>query len=307
MDQMWGPRLYIFLSEKDEKHYGQDIQNMFSKNLPYSYKGFSTNYSDPDVEGISSMEPITEGAIRHLIFVTSVEAFISRTLGLKWQGDLSPKQWLGALDQSLIELVTGDIYDDGLGTLSDIRSSLQFFPMDVARVRLAALWQGIAQEMAFVGRNRDTEDLFSVKMISSRLVNILMKMCFYIEKQYIPYSKWFGHGFKRLDCYEVMAPLVEGVLLSNHAQEVEVNLANLYLKVLELQNLTDFTNVPIDAEVTNYFGRPYKVLFPEQICQGLLNSVKTPVLKSIKLDDIALLVISNGIEISSYSQWMSKR
>jgi hypothetical protein len=302
---MWGPRLYLFVTEEDEKNFGRDIEGMLSENLPYNYKGFSTNYSDTDTEGISSMQPISEGAIRHLIFVTSLEGFVGRTLGPQWQGDLSTKGWLGALDQSLIELVAGEIYYDGLGTLNTMRSHLKFFPMDVARVRLAALWQGIAQEMAFVGRNRDTGDLLSVKMISSRLVNILMKMCFYLEKQYIPYSKWFGHGFKQLNCYEVMAPIFESVLTANDATQVECHLAKAYEQVLALQNLTDFTRAPVDAQVTDYYGRPYKVMFPERICRALLEPVKAPSLKSVKLDDVALLVTANGIDISNYSQWIS--
>mgnify|MGYP007070026497 CR=1 FL=1 len=39
-DHMWGPRFYLFLQEKDLT-LKSDLIDLFARNLPYAYKGYS--------------------------------------------------------------------------------------------------------------------------------------------------------------------------------------------------------------------------------------------------------------------------
>lgn len=305
MDHMWGPRLYIFVSKADNDLYGREIEKLLSKELPYKYNEFSTNYSNPDIEGVSSMEFIQEGEIRHLIWVTDAEGFVSRTIGSNWKGELNNAQWLGACDQSLIELVSGAIYHDGLGTLETMRTYFEFYPEDIVRLKLASLWVAISQEVAFIGRNRDIEDLLSVKMISARLVNTLMRMCFYLEGKYVPYSKWFGHGFRELKCSTDMSELFEEILTCNDMLTIENLLAEVYVIILELHNESGFTD-SISVKPSDYHGRPYKVLFADSIIEALISGIEDEKLKKYKLDDLALLLTSNGLDINNGLKWLKE-
>ena len=46
-DHMWGPRFYMFLS-KHEMSKKDKIFKVLSENLPYTYQGFSVNFTEPN-------------------------------------------------------------------------------------------------------------------------------------------------------------------------------------------------------------------------------------------------------------------
>lgn len=47
-DHMWGPRFYLFL-DKEDLRLKDKIEEVFSEKLPYTYKGYSVNLGEPDV------------------------------------------------------------------------------------------------------------------------------------------------------------------------------------------------------------------------------------------------------------------
>ena len=55
-DHMWGPRFYLFLSCEDiaEKEH---IFSVLSENLPYTYKGYSVNFTEPDPDDCGVQHP----------------------------------------------------------------------------------------------------------------------------------------------------------------------------------------------------------------------------------------------------------
>ncbi len=48
MDHNWGPHLQIFFSEADFIAYKHEVDEMLRTHLPYTYKGFSTNFTTGD-------------------------------------------------------------------------------------------------------------------------------------------------------------------------------------------------------------------------------------------------------------------
>jgi len=44
MDHDWGPRVILFLLEKDHKKHAKKISETLSKKLPPTYRGFSTHF-----------------------------------------------------------------------------------------------------------------------------------------------------------------------------------------------------------------------------------------------------------------------
>ena len=64
-DHEWGPRLLLFLSEEDYKKYEAAIDETLSRKLPYTFKGFSTNFSSGSVQW---QEYIQSGLIEHKVW-----------------------------------------------------------------------------------------------------------------------------------------------------------------------------------------------------------------------------------------------
>ena len=63
---------------------------------------------------------------------------------------------------------------------------------------LAAQWQRIAQEEAFLSRTIETGDQLAWRLVSGRLSRELMRLWFLFHSSYWPYPKWFGTAFYRL-------------------------------------------------------------------------------------------------------------
>lgn len=298
MDHMWGPRMYIFLEEEDKPVYEQELMTMFSMELPYLYKGYSTNYSNPDSEGVASMQQISQGTIRPLIWVVTVNGFVKGATGIDLTKPIKPVDWLLAGDQKLIEMVKGQVYYDGLGTLESMRERLSYFPDDVVRLKLLSMWHYIANEVAFIGRNRDLGSILGVKTIASRLVTCMMKMCFYMEGQFVPYSKWMTRSFEELECADKMSGIFEKILTSNDLLIIEDSLCEAYLKLIDLQNDLAITE-RVEAKMSDYYGRPYQVVFTEACQKALKEAVVNKKLLVYEINLISILQTSNGISVSN--------
>ena len=69
-DHMWGPRFYLFL-RKEDMWKKEEIMHALCENLPYSYKGYSVNFSvpDPNDHGVQVPEDISEGSVNPLIWI----------------------------------------------------------------------------------------------------------------------------------------------------------------------------------------------------------------------------------------------
>src|SRR4029453_919163 len=47
-DHHWGPRLMLFLTDDDFHVYSEQITAALAENLPYTFKGYSTNFGSAD-------------------------------------------------------------------------------------------------------------------------------------------------------------------------------------------------------------------------------------------------------------------
>jgi hypothetical protein len=77
MDHNWGPRGQIFVNDKGLI---PEIKNYLSLELPFLYKGFSVNFSDPGYDKTQSMELTDRKPLNHLIEVTTFEDYLNSYL-----------------------------------------------------------------------------------------------------------------------------------------------------------------------------------------------------------------------------------
>lgn len=296
MDHNWGPRCQLFLNDNDIK-LKEELPTFFANSLPLEFLGFPTNYTDPEITTVQMMEHATEYPIRHLIEIDTFENYVSNYLGVQHITDINNLKWVGFTDQQLLEVVSGEVFHDGLNKLTEFREYINFYPHDVLKLKLASLWSCISNEEAFIGRSIELDDLIGLKMISSRIINYLLKICVYLDGKYIPYSKWFGSVIRKQSYLSEIRSLAEQALIENDTKFIEDKLSILYLKVLELHNSLDFLP-KLDCSIKDYHGRPYKVVMADQISDLLLDSIQDEVLRTLNVEKILLDIKIDSVDFT---------
>ncbi len=149
---MWGPRFYLFLKPEDAVK-KQKIMDTFSETLPYRYKGYSVNFSEPDPNdnGVRHAKFIDSGKVNPLIFIQTFEEFLTERIGIADLSGLQPADWLTFSEHRLLSLVSGTMFIDKLKVMDSI-SPLKYYPRDIKAYLIASNWNIIASRQAFVRR-----------------------------------------------------------------------------------------------------------------------------------------------------------
>ena len=162
--------------------------------------------------------------------------------------------------------------------------------LDICKLRMAVLWDHIWNKEAFIGRSIELDDFIGLKLNASRIINYLIKLLFYLEEKYIPYSKWFGYAFKKLKIYNSINEIITNTLKENDPKKIEENLCIIYEIVIDEHN--KHTNLPpIKNKTRDFFKRPYKVIFAENIVEELINSIQDMDVKNVNLKTYAYDII----------------
>jgi hypothetical protein len=271
-DHSWGPRAILLLREEDQEM-RPAIDDALRKNLPESFRSYSTNCGEPDPNdnGTWSLEP-AEGDVNHAVQIDTLRRYLIDHLGFDIDGGIDAIDWLTFPEQKLRTLSPSNLFHDEIG----VRESLDrfaWYPNDVWLYLLAAGWNRIGQEEHLMGRSGLAGDEVGSAILAARLVRDLMRLCFLMERRYAPYPKWFGTGFAHLNCAEKLIPIFSEVLSSRSWTEREAHLVSAYEIVAGMHDRLGVTD-PIGADVGDFFGRPFKVVhlhgkFSEKIAERI--------------------------------------
>lgn len=295
MDHNWGPRGQIFVEKDDTARIGE-IQEFLANRLPAEFMGFPTNFTEKRGDGTQSMVPAKDRRINSLIEIYDLDEYLNGIFH-KDVLCLTPYDWLRVPEQKLLELTAGRVFFDGLRRLNEVRSALRYYPRDARLAKLAAYWDCVANEEAFIGRALEFNDLLGVKMIAPRLVKTLLKICFVLKERYVPYSKWFTHGFAQLDLPEIEAAALR-ILTENEPKKIETKLADLYFQVLALQNACP--GIPrIKAEITTYYNRPYRVIMASAIVDQLRGAIMDEMIRGLEITLVGLDNKIDGLDLTN--------
>jgi hypothetical protein len=149
------------------------------------------------------------------------------------------------------------VYHDEVG-LQGLRDRLAYYPHDVWLYLMIAAWWRVHPEANLMGRAGFVGDELGSRVIASQLVHDLMHLCFLLEKQYAPYSKWFGTAFSRLECASSLAPVLHSVLRAETWSERQDALGVAYQDVAALHNTVGITPL-VEIEVHQMWNRPFTV------------------------------------------------
>ena len=182
-----------------------------------------------------------EGSSNHNIDVETIRGYFSRYLGRDPYGEISAADWLTFAEFNLLAVTSGRVFYDGLDELESIRRKFHYYPRDIWLYMLAAQWEKIVEEQAFVGRCGYVGDELGSRVIAARQVKNIMHLCFMMECKYAPYSKWFGTAFSRLHCAPKLTPLLKEVLEANEWKQRQTSLSKAYEVIAQLHNALSIT------------------------------------------------------------------
>jgi len=281
IDHNWGPRVLIFLSEKDFLKMKEKINGILTKNLPYTFMGYSTNYSTSSPN--NSRHPIkkTSGPVNHMIGIYTIQSFFKMRLKFDPNKNIKVGDWLTLPQQRLLEMTSGEVFFDGLGELKKVREKFRYYPKDVWLYILASQWTKISQEEAFVGRTGHVGDELGSQLVACRIVREIMRLCFLMEKKYYPYSKWFGTAFNKLKIAKKISPILRKVLLSKNWKNREKQLSKAYQVIATTHNSLKITK-PLTTKTVKYHGRPYLVIRADNFAEVIRKKIKDPEVKKIE-------------------------
>lgn len=311
-DHMWGPRLFLFLPSPGFDEVKHALLERLRYALPTRFRGYSTHFSQPDPRdgGVRVMVNIDQGPVDPLIFFHTLDDFWHSHLGISPSQEIDAAAWLTFPEQKLIELTAGQVYHDDLG-IEAARNRFAYYPHQVWLYLLAAQWELIAQEEAFVGRTAQVGDELGSRIIAARVVNHLMRLCFLMEKRYAPYSKWFGTAFQQLRCAKDFSPALSAVLAAADYPERDSAIARAYTLAAEFHNALGIT-APLETRTRTYSGwhslrdgftelpldhprntRPHQVIFGGRFVEAISALITDPAVKALRP------------QVGSVSQWIS--
>jgi hypothetical protein len=126
--------------------------------------------------------------------------------------------WLKFCEVDLLHVTGGDIVYDGLGEITRRREVLKYYPDVIWKKRLADWCMYACGRDAPYNLHRVSKrgDEITSTIYLGLCAKRMMELCFMLNRQYAPYTKWLNQSFRRLPKYgEEMAVLIDQVFATN--------------------------------------------------------------------------------------------
>lgn len=279
MDHHWGPKLQLFVPKSGAEDLAAEICDVLGRRLPVAFRDIPTNFGPPDEIGVRLLRPIESGPVQHMVAVTTIHRFFWEALGVDPHAPPTKRDWLLFPQQRLLEMTAGRVFHDDLG-LAEVRARLAWYPHDVWLYLLSGQWKRISQEEAFLGRTGEVGDEIGSAIVAARLVRDLMRLVFFMERRYAPYSKWLGTAFSRLPAAPELEPVLHAVLHAETWKEREAHLTQAYRVAARMHNDLRITT-PLPTEVSLYHDRPFLVIHAERFAAALKDRLGDAYLRSL--------------------------
>ncbi len=139
------------------------------------------------------------------------------------------------------------------------------------------------------------------RLITARMVQAVMHLCFLMERRFTPYSKWFGTGFKQLEMAALIEPNLVGALEADNYHTREQYLCRAYeICVWKFNSLDLIPQVP--ALATYFFNRPFKVIHGGDIAVKLMQAIQDERIHSLPGFVGSVNQLSESTDVIAYTE-----
>jgi hypothetical protein len=261
-DHVWGPRLIIFV---DHDEVGL-VRRAVDAGLPETYHGHQVRFY-----------AWQNRTVRHHVEVVTVADWLREQLGAL-PDKLQPAHWLGLPQQRLLQVTAGAVFHDDAGQLSEARRALAWYPHDVWLWLMASQWRIIADQEPLPGRTSEAGDQRGTRLALTSLARSAMQLCFFQERHYWPYTKWFSMAFSELDAAQELGTDLDRLLGSNNPAQGIAALVTVLEHLASRQNNLQIAP-PLDPTCRpfkvgiNQALRPYLVLNAARFAQACAEQI----------------------------------
>ena len=289
-DHDWGPRVILFLPEENYAEQFPHVLAILQKRLPVEFGGYPVIPKNQ-----------TRDAVGVQLF--TLGGFIQDYLGFDLRNPIEPADWLTFPEQKLLSITSGAVFWDDIG-LEDMRRRFEYYPRDVWLYLLAAGWKSIGQDESLMGRAGQVGDEVGSALIAARLVRNLMQLWFRMNKQYAPYSKWFGTGFSRLADTGNLVPIFENVLRAETWTERQEYLAQAYEVTAAKHNSLNITAL-VTEKRSYFFDRPFLVIGGKDVAEAIRVQITDPAVRKWAGDRLIGSVdqFSDSTDVLADTRW----
>jgi uncharacterized protein DUF4037 len=274
-DHEWGPRVLLFSDEVDR---ATEIHELLARELPTSFRGFSTHFGPTEEPGTTRLVAVDAGPVAHRVQVLSLREFLCETIGVDSREGFNVRNWLTTPTQQLLELTAGEVFVDPIGELTRVRELLAWYPQDVWLYAMAGHWERIGQYEHFLGRTGARGDELGSRWLAASLARDLMRLGFLQARCYPPYAKWVGTAYAALGLPEQSS--ITDALRADDWQTREEALVEAYETVARRHNALAITE-HVDPTVRPFWGRPFQVLFADRFVAALREAITDPDVRAV--------------------------
>ncbi|GAA2190548.1 DUF4037 domain-containing protein [Micromonospora lupini] len=273
-DHDWGPRVNVFVGTADAAAIPR-MSAVLDADLPADFLGWPTRFAGDD----GRLGVADAAGTRHGVTVDEVAGWWRRRLGFDPMAGVGTTDWLASPTQRLAEATGGEVFHDGLdGALTARRAALRWYPPDVWRYVLAAVWTRIAQAEHLPGRCAEVGDELGSRIVTGGIARDLLRLGLLLRRRWPPYDKWLGTAFGRLPG---AAPAVAALAGATGPGDWTRRQAGLVEALETMARWTDETGLaaPVRARAVPFHGRPFLVLPAERVAAALRAAVTDPALR----------------------------
>ncbi|MFA9288733.1 MAG: DUF4037 domain-containing protein [Weeksellaceae bacterium] len=235
------PKLQFFFVESEFAKAQLLIDELFKKKLKQEYLG------------IYEFDTITSFYQQHLHYNPYKK--------------ISTRDWLSFSQEALSFLSTGEVIDDGLKKLIFIRNKFKYYPSDVWLYLYLSEWDFISTKK-LVNSSVIYEDEVTFELVLSNISESLLRLCFFMEKQYIPGLKYMGNCIKQLPNIDQFILFLNTVLTDHNDKKRVSSLYSLYELILAKHNSLGLTKTMKVESIQTALGEQ-NVINSQQIVNEL--------------------------------------
>ncbi|MEM8680689.1 MAG: DUF4037 domain-containing protein [Planctomycetota bacterium] len=216
-DHHWGPRANILYTRQDAEELAPPVGKLLRDDLPAHYDGHPLRVDIGNLTGVCHSD---------------VESFFERFLATT-KLPQRDEDWLGLCEVDLFHVTSGEVVFDGLGEMTARREALSYYPDAIWKKRIADWCMYVSGRESPYNLHRvgKREDDLTCTIYLGQCLKRQMELCFMLNRQYAPYTKWLNVCFRRLpEVADQLAPIIDAVMAERDwAQRVRLLIDGNYV------------------------------------------------------------------------------